>query len=142
MMPIDLHIHSHYSSDGEFDIDKIVEYCQENNIRFFSITDHNSTKGNRRGALLAQEKGLGFISGIEIDCNYNGTDMHLLGYGINAGSSDFYFLEEDVFLKTMIAFDSMIENLNMLGFCIDGETVVERANGKLPTGELIAEVML
>jgi hypothetical protein len=36
----------------------------------------------------------------------------------------------------------MISNLNKLGFIIDADSVLAKANGKLPTGELIAEVML
>lgn len=66
----------------------------------------------------------------------------VLGYNINWESRDFIQLEEDVFSKVMDSFDEMIGNIRKLGFLIDADTVLAKANGKLPSGELIAEVML
>jgi len=142
MISVDLHLHSCYSSDGEVGITEIMEHCIQNEISLFSITDHNSVKGNQEASQLAHEKGIEFIPGIEIDCNYEGTDLHLLGYGINWESPDFLYLEDDIFQKAMTSLDSMIKNLHFLGFSIDKETVLMKANGKQPTGELIAEIML
>jgi len=45
MIKADLHIHSHYSSDGEFKIIDIINKCLAQNIDTFSLTDHNSVKG-------------------------------------------------------------------------------------------------
>lgn len=42
----------------------------------------------------------------------------------------------------MASFGGMIDNLLKLGFSVDAEAVLEAAAGGLPTGELIAEVML
>lgn len=141
-MIIDLHIHSSYSSDGQLPVAEILDRCISHNIGFFSITDHNSATANYKALELAREKEINFITGIEIDCTYKGTDLHVLGYGINHESEDFRLLEDDIFRKVMLSFDSMIGKLNQLGFPIDRETVVIKADGKQPTGELIAEVML
>jgi len=142
MKSFDLHIHSIYSSDGEMPVADIVDKCAEAGLTCFSMTDHNSVKANAEAHNLAKEKNIDFIHGIEIDCNYKGTDLHVLGYGIDWTSDDFRQLEEDVFTKTMNAFSSMIDNIVELGFKVDADAVLAAANGKLPTGELIAEVML
>lgn len=142
MINTDLHIHSKYSSDGEFEISGIIERCLSNGVDFFSVTDHNSVKGNGEAYKLSKEKGLSFIPGIEIDCNYNGTNLHVLGYNVNWNSKDFEELENSVFSKIMDSFGYMIENLNKLGFIIDADSVLAKAGGKEPTAELIAEVML
>ena len=142
MAAIDLHIHSAYSSDGEFPVADLVDKCLGARLTHFSVTDHNSVRGVGEAAALARTKGIGFIPGIEIDCNYRGTDLHLLGYGIDWHSADFARLEEEVAAKVMASFGSMIDNLLKLGFSVDAEAVLAAAGGNLPTGELIAEVML
>lgn len=138
----DLHIHSQFSSDGEFDVAGIIDKCIAQKINLFSITDHNSVKAIDEAVRLAPQAGVDFIPGIEIDCNYQGIDLHVLGYNVNWKSNDFLKLEEDISFKVMDSFSEMIGNLKKLGFIIEADPVLAKANGKLPTGELIAEVML
>ena len=142
MAAFDLHIHSAYSSDGEFSVADLVDKCLGARLTHFSVTDHNSTRGTGEAAALALTKGIGFIPGIEIDCNYRGTDLHLLGYGIDWQSADFARLEESVAAKVKASFGGMVDNLLKLGFSVDAEAVLAAAGESLPTGELIAEVML
>lgn len=142
MAAFDLHIHSEYSSDGEFSVADIVDKCLGAQLTLFSLTDHNSVRGVGEAARLARERGIGFVPGIEIDCNYRGTDLHLLGYGIDWESADFARLEEEVAAKVTASFGGMVDNLLKLGFSVDADAVLEAAGGGLPTGELIAEVML
>lgn len=142
MEHIDLHIHSIHSDDGEFEVADIITGCSAKEISVFSLTDHNSIKGLGRAADLAQQAGIGFIPGIEIDCTYEGVNLHVLGYGINANSTDFAELEDDICSKVMDSLARMIDNLVKLGFVVDENAVLTRANGQLPSGELIAEVML
>ena len=142
MAAFDLHIHSEYSSDGEFSVADIVDKCLGAQLTLFSLTDHNSVRGVGEAARLARERGIGFVPGIEIDCNYRGTDLHLLGYGIDWESADFARLEEEVAAKVTASFGGMVDNLLKLGFSVDADAVLAAAGGSLPTGELIAEVML
>ena len=142
MAAYDLHIHSGYSSDGELPVAAIVGLCAARGLDAFSLTDHNSVRGVGEAARLARERGIGFVPGIEIDCNYRGTDLHLLGYGVDWRSADFARLEEEVAAKVMASFGAMVDNLLKLGFRVDAGAVLAAADGKPPTGELIAEVML
>lgn len=142
MNDIDLHIHSAYSSDGEFDVAAIVSMCSDSSLKVFSLTDHNSVRGVGEAAVKARQAGLEFVPGIEIDCNYRGTDLHLAGYGIDWRSEDFARLEESIARKVMASLGAMIDNLLRLGFSVDAEAVLAAAGEGLPTGELIAEVML
>ncbi len=141
-MNFDLHIHSKYSSDGEWDLPNIIAQCIDRAISCFSITDHNSVRGNAEAFKLAAKKEIDFIPGIEIDCIYEGIDIHVLGYAVNCTSRDFEQLEKEVATKILSSFDAMIDNLCKLGFRIDADVVLEAAGGKEPSGELIAEVML
>ncbi|MCC8144850.1 MAG: PHP domain-containing protein, partial [Bacteroidales bacterium] len=138
----DLHIHSHYSSDGEYDVKNIVEKCIQNNVCTFSVTDHDSVKANYEAQQLAEEKRLHFVSGIEIDCNFKGTDLHLLGYNIDFSREEYTALEKDIYEKTQNAFSEMVFKLEKTGIEVDPDKVLQEAKGSLPTGELIAEVLL
>ena len=142
MNKADLHIHSKYSSDGEYEIKDIIDKCLKNNVNIFSITDHNNVKANKEAISMSDSETIRFIPGIEIDCNYQGTDLHLLGYHIDWQSNDFEVLEKDIIKKVMDSFSEMIYNLNKLGIEVDESKVLQEAGDKLPSGELIAEVLL
>jgi len=138
----DLHIHSEFSLDGEYPVKALVDKCIANEVNIFTITDHNFVGGNTEAAELARQNGLHFIPGVEIDCNFEGTDLHLLGFNINWQSSDFQTLEKDYSHLIMDSFDEMLFNLEKLGIKVDKEDVMEQSGGKLPSGELIAETLL
>jgi predicted metal-dependent phosphoesterase TrpH len=142
MNKIDLHIHSKYSNDGEFGIRELIDKCLNNKINILSITDHNSILAIHEAIPLCYNLGLDLISGIEIDCSYKEIDLHLLGYNIDWQSKDFIELEKLIHKKVMDSFPEMISNLDKLGIKVDENEVLEKANGKLPCGELIAEVLL
>lgn len=142
MILTDLHIHSNYSNDGEFTVAELIEKCKYCQINTFSITDHNSVRPNKEAQELAKREGMNYIPGIEIDCIYEGINLHVLGYNIEWQLAAFSELEEEVSAKILDSFDKMIENIQALGFKIDKEAVLNHANGILPSAELIAEVML
>lgn len=142
MIKIDLHVHSKYSNDGEFEIQGIIDKCICNKISILSITDHNTIKGINEAIPVCLNLGIDLIPGIEIDCTNNGIDLHLLGYNINWQSIDFIELEKSFHKKVMDSFPEMIGNLDKLGIKVDVNEVLEKANGKLPCGELIADVLL
>lgn len=137
-----MHIHSQYSNDGEFSIDEIISKCINRKVNLFALTDHNSVRGIEEAINPTKEIGLEFIPGIEIDCNYKGTNLHVLGYNINWKSEDFQKLEANIASKIMDSFAEKVHNLHHLGFKIDADAVLSKATGGLPTEELIAEVML
>jgi 3',5'-nucleoside bisphosphate phosphatase len=142
MNKIDLHVHSQFSNDGELGVKEIIDKCSENNISVLSITDHNSVAATSEASQICQNKGIKFIPGIEIDCSYKGTDIHLLGYNIDWQSTDFVVLEKSFRHQVMEAFPKMIRNLEKSGIKVNSDEVLEKADGKLPCEELIAEVLL
>ena len=142
MNTTDLHIHSKFSNDGEFSIQELIDKCKNNKVNIISITDHNSVLALGEAIPLCLKSGLDFIPGIEIDCVYKGTDLHLLAYNIDWQSPDFIELEKLITRKVLDSFPEMIDNLEKLGIKVDGNEVLEKANGNLPCGELIAEVLL
>jgi len=142
-MKADLHIHSLHSNDGEFSIPDIIGMCRSSGLDTFSVTDHNSVAGSIEAAsLTAAHGGINFIPGIEIDCNYRGTDLHLLGYQVDLRSDDFSALERSVRQQHMDAIPQMIGNLEKLGIPVEQDELIKVSGGEPPSGELIAELLL
>jgi 3',5'-nucleoside bisphosphate phosphatase len=139
---IDLHVHSKYSNDGEYGVQDLIGKCLNNKVKILSITDHNSVSAISEAYVRTKEAEIALVPGIEIDCSYKGTDLHLLGYNIDWNSNDFKVLEDSIHKKVMDAFPIMIENLAKLGIYVNSDEVLQKGDGKLPCGELIAEVLL
>jgi len=142
-MKADLHIHSCFSNDGERSVADILDLCRDSGIGLFSITDHNGIQGSREAAgLCSPKENFRFIPGIEIDCHFQDTDLHLLGYDVDVNSRDFEELETSVEKMYLDATPNMLRKLKGLGLEIDEQALMNKASGRAPTGEQMAEVLL
>jgi len=83
---VDLHVHSN-ASDGTWSPEELVSHVKGAGIRIFALTDHNSVDNVASTYAIAREQGIFFIPGVEIDSVYKGYTYHILGLGIDAGSS-------------------------------------------------------
>lgn len=142
MNKVDLHIHSSYSDDGELTPYDILQLSKKKMMETIAITDHNSVKGVKEAVDHGKDLGIEVIPGIEIDCTYNGVNLHLLGYYIDYTRKEFEELSENLFRKSMDAFPQMITNLKKIGIEVDEEEILSKAKGKVPSGELIGEIIL
>jgi predicted metal-dependent phosphoesterase TrpH len=138
----DLHMHSNYSLDGEFPVKDLLAKWQEHGLSIVSLTDHNSVRGVGEAIEMAHSSGITVIPGIEIDCNYDGIDLHILGYNIKWKSADFAALEDEVTRKTRDAFPEMLRLLKKNGIDVDGAEVTRLAKGRPPCAEQIAETLI
>ncbi len=87
----DLHIHTRVS-DGTADAITMLKAAQKAGVQQVSITDHDAVGAYRHFHPdlfgLARSIGLDLISGIELDTDYLGLEVHLLGYGIDIDASE------------------------------------------------------
>jgi predicted metal-dependent phosphoesterase TrpH len=142
MLNTDLHMHSVYSLDGEIDPGTLVELCKKAELTTISITDHNLVTGVSEALAFGARAGIRVIPGIEIDCQFRGIDLHVLGYHINWTDDDFGILEESIRDRILERFPVMIDKLSGAGIEVSLDEVLQKAGGNLPSGELIAEVLL
>lgn len=142
MIRADLHIHSSYSLDGELSPLEILKISSQQALQVISITDHNLAGAVPEAVEKSGAYGIRVIPGIEIDCNCQGTDLHVLGYHINYLSEDFVKLEKHLDQLALNSFGAMIDNLHALNIPADPQEVLEKAHKGIPTPELIAEVLL
>jgi len=139
-------MHSKYSEDGEYSPMEIVEQCYEQGISMMSITDCNCAKANMEAKALAEEKGIAYIPGIEIECVYKETKFNVLGYGIDFQSNDFDQIEQNIERQSFQASLLRLELTQALGFHItenDMWNISKDCYWKWSwTGEMFAKVLL
>lgn len=81
MIRTDLHIHSTFS-DGLLGVADIVARAKEADVTFMSLTDHDTMAGTMECMRLARDAGIEFVSGVEVSSQYEGIEVHILGYGV------------------------------------------------------------
>ena len=145
---IDLHMHSVFSNDGTYSPQELVRMCSEAGIRVMAIADHNSVKACVPGMEAAEKEGITCIPAVEIDCTYRvshrqkGTDLHVLGYGIDPGYPDLAKLEEELAQQERASSRPRLEIMKEMGLKINEEKAYSLAHYGYVTGEVIAEVAL
>ena len=79
---IDLHIHT-VCSDGDKTVEEILKMCEEKNLEYISITDHNTCKAYEDEILKNDTIFNGKITkGVEMDATFLNKRIEILGYNI------------------------------------------------------------
>lgn len=129
-MEVDMHIHS-IESDGTYTPEEIILRAMKNNVVALAITDHDTVAGIKRGREVAQKFQMEFIEGIEISCNEEDLEVHVLGYYLN--------LEDEEFLAELRELEEardkrnrkIIEKFEKIGIIIDIEELKSFAPGNI-----------
>jgi predicted metal-dependent phosphoesterase TrpH len=87
-MIIDMHIHTKDCSDGNLYLEDILKEAGERGIGLMAITDHDNIGCQKKAAALAQEKGIRYVPGVELNVGFHHDDynngksisLDLLGY--------------------------------------------------------------
>ena len=113
---IDLHMHSNYSSDGEFSVSSLLEQCHNKGLKVIALSDHNSVKGIDEALKYAHHYNIKLIPAIEIDCIYKGIALHLLGYNIDYKNQDFKNIEEHMYKQELACSLKRLELTNFRNY--------------------------
>lgn len=79
---IDMHIHTN-ASDGYHSPLEILTILREAGIQTFAVTDHDSIASLDELKRRAGIYNMRLIPGVELSADFNGIDLHFLGYFIN-----------------------------------------------------------
>ncbi len=138
-MKIDLHIHS-ILSDGTDSPKAIVDKAKEIGIGVMSITDHDCIGAISQAKSYAEEKGIQYISGVELS-TFAVSEIHILGYGFDSNNSQ--LLEKlDYFEKKRKERAGLIlDRLFDLGIKLDREKLPQNSAsvGRLHIAKLMVE---
>jgi predicted metal-dependent phosphoesterase TrpH len=80
---VDLHTHT-VASDGTLWPRELVAEAARRGVRVLAVTDHDSTDGLAEAIEAARaHPPLHIVPGIEINCDVEGAEIHVLGYGMD-----------------------------------------------------------
>lgn len=85
---IDLHVHSN-ASDGTLTPSELVALAKESGLTAFALTDHDSIDGIEEALRAGKELGMEVIPGVELSCNYNDEEIHVVGLYIDYKDAEF-----------------------------------------------------
>lgn len=139
---IDLHMHTTCSEDGSFTPTEIVKQCHEAGITIMAIADHNSVKAIDEAQKEAQKYQISYIPATEIDCTFQGINLHVVGYGIDHHADIFTQLEENIMNQERANSLQKLKLTNQLGFDLSQEQLDPISYFGVYTGEMFAEVLL
>ena len=81
---VNFHCHSVFSYDGDLAPEALAENLAAAGVRYAALTDHDSIEGWPRFQEALKRRGVGCISGVELTAQFEGREVHLLGYGFDA----------------------------------------------------------
>lgn len=93
MIKADFHVHTS-SSDGVLSPKEVVFKAYKNNVKYLSITDHDTVSGLDEALVESQKYDISFIPGIELSTQYNNESIHILGYFKDKSYSNQNFIQE------------------------------------------------
>lgn len=140
--PVDLHIHSCNSSDGDFTPLHLVRLAREQGFAAISISDHDTTAAYPEALRYGEEEGVEVIPGIELTTLFGEREFHLLLPFIDWRSKILKTLVERVADGRIAEARARVAKLQELGFDLEWEEVEKASSPFPPLGVTIAQVLL
>jgi len=145
----DLHIHT-TASDGECTPHQVVSQAREIGLKAISLCDHDTISGFQElsrlyfccndGTLAAS--GVEVIPGIEINSEWRGRELHILGYFINPDDEGFSRILETLRDSRIQRLYVILKKLRKLDVFIDISRVLEMAQGESVGRPHVAKAMV
>ncbi len=138
---IDMHVHSNIS-DGTMTPEELVAYAEEKKLYAFALTDHDLVAGIDRAIEAAKQYEVKVIPGIEISAQFLGSDIHILGYGIDYKSQVLCkhteFLQQERHRRNL----TIMNRMNEMGYAIHADAFLKEHEGTSITRMHFARYLL
>ncbi|MFT8352220.1 PHP domain-containing protein [Clostridium saccharoperbutylacetonicum] len=79
MVKVDFHVHTN-SSDGILSPSEVIKRAYKNNVKYLSITDHDTLSGLSEAIDESLKYNITLIPGIELSTQHNNESVHILGF--------------------------------------------------------------
>lgn len=127
----DLHCHT-TRSDGNVSPKELIDGAAERGIKVVAITDHDMTPpkvvevhGRKMDIQeYANKQGIQLVKGIEISCDTNVEDVHIIALGCDWEHTFFEELERMTRISKVESYRELVKQLNKSGILIDWEELL------------------
>ena len=129
----DLHLHTVFS-DGTFTPEEVARRGAQAGLAALALTDHDTVEGCARMAAACRTLGVEFITGVELTAEFEGHEVHLLGYFIDTQREELLGEIKKFQAVRQERIREMVCRINKLGYPLRAETVFALANCHSPAG--------
>lgn len=138
---IDLHMHS-TASDGTLTPTELVQEAKRVGLKVMALTDHDTVDGMEEAKKKARELGIDFICGIEFSTEYNGIEIHILGYYLDEKNEKLLELLERLKRERVERTKKILKKLEKYKCYITMEDLQKEVKGDLISRSHIANAMM
>jgi hypothetical protein len=139
---VDLHSHT-TASDGSFSPRELVREAARRGVRILAITDHDSTEGLAEALdEVRKHPPLTLIPGVEINCDVDSGEVHILGYFVDYEAEWFQEFCRAQRAERLARVHRFADRLAALGMPIDPQEVFDLVKEGSAGRPHIAQVMV
>lgn len=126
---IDLHMHTIYS-DGDRTIEEVLKMCEERNLEYISITDHDTCEQYEDEAIKNNKIFSGkIIKGAELHAVFQNKSIEILAYNINTNIINEwrkkYYSEDKLKEEQEICYHRLLNICDKQGLVYDEKNIVK-----------------
>jgi 3',5'-nucleoside bisphosphate phosphatase len=140
--PVDFHIHSNRSCDGDHSPQEIVLFARERGFSAISIADHDTVAAYPDVLESGRRAGVEIIPGIEVTTVYDGREFHLLLPFVDWMSETLADIIRRQASSRIREAHERIEKLKACGIDLEWAEVAEKSQDCPPLGVKIAQILL
>jgi len=124
----DLHLHTIFS-DGTFTPQDLISESARCGLSAIAVVDHDTVLGIEPTIKIAKPKNIEVLAGIELSAEYDGLEVHILGYLIDYKRKD--LINKLEFLKgnRIERIYKIVDKLKNMGVMLEAESVLDIARG-------------
>lgn len=138
---IDMHMHS-IASDGTFTPSELVEDAKKRGLEKIALTDHDTIDGLLEAMSKGEEIGVEVIPGIEFSTEYEGKEVHILGYMFDVNNKGLIKRLEELKEDRKVRTKLILEKLAKRKLYITMEELMEEVEGNIISRSHIANAMM
>lgn len=127
-MRIDLHTHT-TASDGLLDAPALIAEAAARSVRLLAVTDHDTTASVETAARAGAAADIEVWPAVELSCDVDAGEVHVLGYFIDHGLDWLQALLERLRAGRLHRAKRMVERLSALGVPVEFARVESLAAG-------------
>lgn len=130
MGKVDLHVHTTFS-DGILSPFEVVEEGYHKKLAALGITDHDTMQGISDAETAGRIFGVEIIPGFEFSTDYEGNELHILGYYCDQDNDDLVEILNIVKSSRFERMVGMIEKIKKLGLNIELADIFKTVKGEI-----------
>jgi len=139
---VDLHVHSRFSSDGDFTPAELLEMARAAGCAAISISDHDTTAAYPDALDAAAGTGVELVPGMEVTTLYDGREFHLLLPYLDWTHPAIIRIAERVSAGREIEARERVARLAALGIDLTWDEIEAASPVAPPLGVTIAQILL